>query len=254
MTAPFLLQAARERRWFDPSKLRGSGAVMAGRSEPADSLDFFPTPPWATRALFAEALPRLLFHGRGWEAEIHSAWDVCCGKGHMASPIAEYSDLTYASDIFDYGYGDVLDFLSPSARMHNTGVDWIIMNPPFNRAVDFALAALDLAQVGVAMLCRTAWAEGEDRYNRLFRFYRPSVAQFAERVPMVKARYAINAKSATAYAWFIFIRDQRVAPQPLWIPPCRKRLSRVSDILDFGGCSDLPRGHPVRIALDRRAA
>jgi len=28
-----------------------SHAVMAQRVEPHDSLDFFPTPPWATRAL-----------------------------------------------------------------------------------------------------------------------------------------------------------------------------------------------------------
>ena len=28
-----------------------SSAVMAQRKEPPDSLDFFPTPPWATRAL-----------------------------------------------------------------------------------------------------------------------------------------------------------------------------------------------------------
>lgn len=30
---------------------RGSSAVMARRIEPPDSLDWFPTPPWATRAL-----------------------------------------------------------------------------------------------------------------------------------------------------------------------------------------------------------
>ena len=30
-------------------------AVMASRREPPDSLDFFPTPPWATRALLDAA-------------------------------------------------------------------------------------------------------------------------------------------------------------------------------------------------------
>lgn len=34
-----------------------STAVMARRVEPADSLDFFPTPPWATRAFCEHVMP-----------------------------------------------------------------------------------------------------------------------------------------------------------------------------------------------------
>ena len=228
---------------------KGSTAVCARRAEPADSLDYFPTPPWATRAFFVHVLPHLQ-HSRGFLI----AWDPACGEGHMAAAIAEHVDVTFASDIFDYGYGDIADFLSADGRTHNAGADWIITNPPFNLALEFALAALELAQVGVALLCRTSWAEGEARYARLFSRHRPFVAQFVERVPMVKGRYAVNAKSATAYAWFVFLKDRSIRPEPLWIPPCRKSLSRVSDILDFSGCSDLPSGHPVRLELERRAA
>jgi hypothetical protein len=36
---------------------RGFTAVMAQRREPPDALDYFPTPPWATRALFRHVLP-----------------------------------------------------------------------------------------------------------------------------------------------------------------------------------------------------
>ena len=36
----------------------GSTAVMARRVEAPDSLDFFPTPPWATRALVEHVLFR----------------------------------------------------------------------------------------------------------------------------------------------------------------------------------------------------
>jgi hypothetical protein len=35
---------------------KGFTAVMAQRREPPDSLDYFPTPPWATRALFRHVL------------------------------------------------------------------------------------------------------------------------------------------------------------------------------------------------------
>jgi hypothetical protein len=39
--------------------INGARAIMAARQEPADSLDFFPTPPFATRALVEHALPAL---------------------------------------------------------------------------------------------------------------------------------------------------------------------------------------------------
>lgn len=40
-----------------------SPAVAAQRSEPADSLDFFPTPPWATRA-FVQHVARPILGAR----------------------------------------------------------------------------------------------------------------------------------------------------------------------------------------------
>jgi hypothetical protein len=53
----------------------GRSAVMADRREPADGLDYFPTPPWATRALFAHVL---LEFG---VVAIGSAWEPACGDG-----------------------------------------------------------------------------------------------------------------------------------------------------------------------------
>jgi hypothetical protein len=46
----------------------GAGAVMAQRREPPDALDYFPTPPWATRALFEHVLPALGIDGVGRHA------------------------------------------------------------------------------------------------------------------------------------------------------------------------------------------
>jgi hypothetical protein len=48
---------------------RGFTSVMAQRREPPDALDYFPTPLWATRALFRHVLPFL-----GIEA-IGSVWE-----------------------------------------------------------------------------------------------------------------------------------------------------------------------------------
>jgi hypothetical protein len=66
---------------------KGSTSVMARRVEPPDSLDYFPTPPWATRALFRHVLPAL-----GVAAPLGCTWEPACGAGHMASVIGEFTD------------------------------------------------------------------------------------------------------------------------------------------------------------------
>lgn len=214
---------------------RGSTAVMARRREPPDSLEFFPTPPWATRALLRHVLPSALggFH-------ICSAWDPACGEGHMVEVLREEIALVHASDVFDYGRGyAVADFLDPGTRM-SPGVDLIATNPPFRPALRFAHRALEQAPV-VALLLRTQWLEGEERYDGLFRERQPMVfAPFVERVPMTKGVWDPKASTATAYAWFVWVRG--VAPSaPVWIPPgCRRVLTRRDDAARFGMRSDAP--------------
>lgn len=223
-----------------------STAVMARRVEPADSLDFFPTPPWGTRALTHRVLPLLdlppaLTSG--------SAWDPCCGQGHMALALAEHFSRAEASDIHDYGFGKVHDFLHPDFLWRPA--DWIVMNPPFNRASEFVDKALKLARTGVAMLVRLAFLESEGRYEDLFLPHRPQlVAQFVERVPMHKGRWVVNGKTATAYCWLVWKvhpshDDRRVGTRFNWIAPCRAELSRHDDWLTYGGCWDLKKTHPA---------
>jgi hypothetical protein len=153
-----------------PLVAKGSTAVMAQRREAPDALDHFPTPPWATRALFRHVLPSL-----GLD-RIESAWEPACAEGLMAEVIAECAaGQVIASDIFDYGFGQApIDFLhdEPLARP-----EWIITNPPFNLACEFTLRALDLASEGVAMLVRTQWIEGKGRYEKLFRDRPPAICQ-----------------------------------------------------------------------------
>jgi hypothetical protein len=183
----------------------GHTSVMASRREPPDALDWFPTPPWATRALFRHVLPTL-----GGPAVIRSAWESACGEGHMAAVIEEcVTEWVIASDIFDYGFGQAPhDFLhdEPFGRP-----EWIITNPPFNLACEFTLRALDLASEGVAMLARTTWIEGKGRYEKLFRDRPPTpYAPFVERVPMVKGRWDPAAATATSYARFVWCKAARL--------------------------------------------
>lgn len=212
---------------------RGRGAVMAGRVEPPDSLDFFPTPPWGTRALFAHVLPAIGVRTH----DVLSVWEPCCGMGHMSDTIAEFTGgmPVIATDIFDYGFGmhKTVDFLDRTLTPTVYGADWLIFNPPFAPALDFVKRALDEARVGVAALLRTQWLEGEKRYLELFRDRPPTVfAPFVERLPMHRGRWEPEGGTMTSYAWFVWHRPS-TPRAPFWIPPCRVELTRRDDVARF---------------------
>ena len=197
-------------------------AVQSYRGEPADSLDHFPTPPWATRALC-----EWLFY-RGHADCQQDVWEPACGAGDMSRPLSEFFGKVHASDIADYGIGaELSDFFAPLERR----ASWIITNPPFRLADFFARVAIARADVGVAMLARTAFLEGAARHTSLFSVMPPTdVLQFVERVPMHKGRLVKNGSTATAYCWLVWRKvavdnDTRLH----WITPCRKRLERDED-------------------------
>lgn len=195
---------------------------MAQRTEASDSLDNFPTPPWATRALLEHIIEQ------GGYVDRLTCLEPACGAGHMAKVLKEYFGEVEASDIYDYGYGSVSDFLSGS---HEPGsYDWVITNPPFRLAEEFILHGLKTARRGVAVLVRTVFLESVGRYERIFSVNPPStVAQFVERVPMVKGRLDKKASTATGYAWVVWEKGSNRGTQLLWVPPCRKKLEREGD-------------------------
>jgi hypothetical protein len=215
-----------------------SSAVMQQRSEPHDSLDDYPTPPWATRAL-CEWLRRI------WCDEPDDWLDMTCrepaaNRGHMVRPLREYFGEVVASDVHDYGAGfPVQDYLFPGPEPE---VDWTITNPPFRLAEQFIARAEESSRHGFAMIVRSAFLEGEGRYKGLFSINPPShMLQFTERVVMHRgalrqagSKYiddAGNEKSAstaTAYCWLVWMtgcEETRLE----WIAPCRKRLERDGD-------------------------
>ena len=209
-----------------------SHAVMAQRIEPHDSLDDFPTQPWATRAL----LEKVIRQSFGSVSD-QTVWEPACNRGHMAKPLKEYFRRVYTSDIHDYsaewdGQERVVDFLFPFSQsqcMESNGVDWIITNPPFRLAEQFVERASQVAKVGFAMIVRTSFLEGIGRYTNLFSKNPPFIiAQFSERVPMVKGRLTATGSTATAYCWLVWIEGQDQT-QFVWIPPCRKQLERPED-------------------------
>ena len=198
-----------------------SHAVMAQRVEARDSLDNFPTPPWATRALLEHIIQQ--------DVSKQTCLEPACGAGHMSRPLDEYFSSVQRSDIADYGFGEVKDFFDYEA---NERWDWIITNPPFRLAEGFIEKALAQTNVGAAFLVRTTFIESVGRYRRLFEKRPPSIfAQFVERVPMVKGRLDPAASTATGYCWLVWLQNFNASPSLAWIPPCRRALERPDDYL-----------------------
>jgi len=212
---------------YRPRAVRGGSAVAAMRVEPHTSLDDFPTPPWATRALCANVI------GIGLGG---TAWDPAAGRGHMVRALGEYC-RAWGSDVRDYGAGyPTHDFLG-MAPPPLSEPDWIITNPPFRLARQFALRALQLSRRGVALFVRLQFLEGIGRLQQLFAPYPPeTVALFSERVTLLRGRLQAKtdtgSQTATAYCWIVW-RKHSVptcgGPRLRWIAPCRKALERAED-------------------------
>ena len=218
------------------TKQNTTHAVMSQRHEKKDSLDYFPTPPWATRALFHSViLPMGIIHYN------NRVLEPACGGGHMVKVLQEYFDKVESCDIADYGQDRIADFLSKDVEEE---YDFIITNPPFNLAEEFALKALPMARKLVAIFARTQFMEGIGRYERLFKPNPPTIiAQFCERVPIVKGRLSATASTATSYAWFLWRTDQKNDQTSLvWIPPSRRIFEKNAD---YGQSVEAPHSRPT---------
>jgi len=237
-----------------------SSAVMAQRQEPPDSLDDFPTQPFAVRQLIEVVLQPM-----GLVERNQVVWEPAANRGHMVRVLREYFDTVHASDVLDYGVGfPVFDFLSLEAGQLGPGmpfgdVDWVITNPPFGpasapRLLRFALTALQFARVGIAMFGRIQMLEGGKRFDAVWRPYARQAfyVQHVERVPLHKGRLLDPSKeywdedsgrmkrpsSATSYGWMVVSRkdlppalpDMGVDSVPVvFIPPSRAKFERPGD-------------------------
>jgi hypothetical protein len=230
-----------------PMNTKGHTAVRARKrqrvndGEPWRKFELFPTPPFATRALFENVFPAL-----GLGPRIATAWEPCAGLRHMADVLEEYAERVRASDIFLYDESlrvEKLDFVNgPESFFAIRSFDgWIITNPPFALAADILLRAQSVVREGgVCLLLRLQWLESEDRFERVFDHEPPTLlAPFAERVAMCEGGYDPQCSTATSYAWFVWsIRGgavQRPFSQGRFfptfiIPPGRKEaLARPQD-------------------------
>lgn len=219
----------------------GHRASMASRLEAGDSLDYFPSPPWWGRAI-GDVRDRLSLPGSTCE-------EPACGEGHLVHGLEDRFERVRGSDVHDYGRGfAVRDFLR-DPDPPGPAPDWIITNPPFaEKTTPFIRRAVARARVGAAMLLQLRLMEGVGRH-RLFRecgLYATVVLPRAGS-GLRKGLWEPGLSTATAYAWFVFVRPGVVADwrgfegeaRQIWIDPdAGRRLSAPSDTAFAGLISD----------------
>jgi len=174
-----------------------------GRNHPNnDPYDFYPTPPWATRAL----LEREAFGG--------VVWEPACGEGAISEVLKREGYRVISSDIVDRGYGRVVDFFRSTRRSGS-----IVTNPPYTLAEEFVRKALAVTTQKVAMLLRLSFLESQQRY-RLFRETPlETVYVFSRRLSLNRGGVEAPSSGAVAYAWFVWRHGYQGEPRLRWLPP-----------------------------------
>ncbi|MNU34516.1 hypothetical protein D3C71_230990 [compost metagenome] len=216
-------------------------ATMASRVEAPGSLDYFPSPPWWGRAL-GEAL-----------ATMNMPLGVVCeepaaGEGHLAHGLRDVFPHVVAFDIGAYPRRSgavpiqMRDYLGswPDRERGVIPPSWTVSNPPFgDKTAPFIRRACARSTVGVAMLLQLRLLEGKARHA-LFRecgLY-ATVVLPRKGSGLRKGVWVPGQSTATAYAWFIFVKPGVVPgwegfdgeARQLWVDPdAAARLTRPSD-------------------------
>ncbi len=165
--------------------------------------DYFPTPEWATHALIANEQ----FEG--------SIWEPACGDGAMSRVLETTGSPVLSTDLFNRGYGEAgIDFLKSDYIADN-----IVTNPPYNSAEAFVKAGLMQARRKVALLLRLAFVEGANRQRTIFSKAPPTrIWVFSERITFYPAGAIQKGSGTTAYAWFIWDKQDVGKTEIKWLP------------------------------------
>lgn len=171
--------------------------------------DFYATEPRAAELLLSV------------EKFSENIWECACGQGHLSKVFESAGYNVKSTDLVDRGYGEYgIDFLSITNQYFDGN---IITNPPYKYAKEFIEKALQIIPDGnkVAMFLKVQFLEGKER-KFLFTNFPPKIiyvsssrllcAKNADFEKMIK-----GGGSATAYAWFVWIKGYKGDTILKWI-------------------------------------
>ena len=172
--------------------------------------DFYSTDPSAVKNL----LENVRFKG--------GIWEPYCGSGCISIPLEEQGYDVLSTDLYNHGYGiPGHDFFNYKEMPHES-ITNIVTNPPYSRTNDFICHALDLIPEGgcLALLLRTQYLEGIERYERIYKENPPAlILQYVNRIKcneMGKIGDKFTG-SSVAYAWYIWIKGEKKETRLRWV-------------------------------------
>lgn len=215
--------AATANRAWNAAGHRVSAAALSvgGRGNPRSSGyeraadDWYCEPPWLVDALL------------DCEQFVGSVHDPACGGGTIPARCLARGIPATGADIIARGFGEVEDFFLSSRRADN-----IIVNPPFDRAQEFAERALLLATRKVAIVQRLVFLESQKRRPW---FQRTPLAHVwvssrracmppgdgwtdGQRAQWGALKHQKGRGGAIAYGWFVWDHAHSGPPTLGWLP------------------------------------
>lgn len=189
--------------------MRVLGSTTHG-TEPRQIRDYYATDPQALEDFLNT------FYQDGHSLE--NVWEPSCGEGALVEPLMSRGVQVTSSDIYPYGYGEVLDFLT-------TNQEWrgdILTNPPYKIAKQFVTHGLSLIPSGryLILLLRLQFLESSTRHH-LFKKSPPRfIYVHSRRIKIFKDndREKYNKPQPLCYAWFVWEKDFQGEPILRWIP------------------------------------
>lgn len=127
--------------------------VDLARDGQAIKAEYFQTDQWAIEAILeCEILTRAVI-------------DPCCGDGRMAEAAVRHGYSTIASDLYDWGYGEVgHNFLDPDYIFaEDVEGATVFINPAFSIACQFVDRARELGARKIVCFQRSVWRESSKR-------------------------------------------------------------------------------------------
>lgn len=203
------------------------------RDEKESSNDLYITPKEAMEAILPYIqvdIDDILFDdGYGHPDNLHCyVLDPCQGLGDIAEFFNKNSDVYMVSNelypcydetklIFNPNYYD--DFLADGTALSKTKneYDMIIVNPPYNKAMEFVLKGFEYAPIQWHFL-RLSFLEGKKRYEELFKLNHLSdVYLFTYRVSCDKGYDREETANSVCYAWYRFDKEHNGHPTLHWL-------------------------------------
>ena len=183
---------------------------MVSKFRPKD--DHYATPREASVPFVQQLSDFLLYQHEG------PIWEPACGDGALCKVLEEQDYEVIATNLMDRGYGTSgVDFLFE----RELRAPAIVTNPPASLATEFAIHANWLGANLTALLVRTKFLAGRERYEMLMKPHPPAfIYQFIERIRFFAGDTPEDEQpgwNTEDFAWFVWIKHHDGEPRVRWL-------------------------------------